>query len=357
MNKIDMATFAALGHECMKSTAFSDKGDTHYTLIATRDTEVVRHLIGIQRIGLAMINSIAPPFEWRVLKNGEGAIFKDTLGDWVFGLLTFLDREEFSESFPLHEFNPVSRRLLEMIDERQLIDKVRSPGWQISNDAKRSLMAELNRFVIDFREEFHQEELEARMKNYLARSTQIEQGLRSLISAAVERTPHIMAIRMDLAYKPQASLPDGPESLDLDEANSHRDELLMIAREYFGESLLSCAWKLEHCREKAYGFHMLFIFDGRKDSDDLANARLIGDVWDVRVTKDAGIHLCYNANDKVSKTYGLGVISCSDTEALSHFTEQVVSSMARTDYFLKIRSELAEQAFGMASFTPKCHTT
>ncbi len=79
MNKIEMATFAALGHECMKSTAFSDKGDTHYTLIATRDTEVVRHLIGIQRIGLAMINSIAPPFEWRVLKNGEGAMFKDTL--------------------------------------------------------------------------------------------------------------------------------------------------------------------------------------------------------------------------------------------------------------------------------------
>ena len=93
------------------------------------------------------------------------------------------------------------------------------------------------------------------------------------------------------------------------------------------------------------------------DSDDLANARLIGDVWDVRVTKDAGIHLCYNANEKVSKTYGLGVISCSDTEALSHFTEQVVSSMARTDYFLKIRSELAEQAFGMACFASKCHTT
>lgn len=314
MNKIDMETFSALGRECMKSTAFSVKGDTHYALVATRDTRVARHLIGIQRIGLAMINSVKPQFEWLVLKNGEGAIFKDTLGDWVFGLLTFLDREEFSESFPLHEFNPLSRRLLEMIDERQLIDKVRSPGWHSSDDSKRSLAAELNSFVIDFREEFHQEELDARMNDYLARSTQIEQGLRSLISDAVERTPHIMAIRMDLAYKPAASLPDGPGSVDLDEANLHRDELLMHLSEYFDQSILSCAWKLDHCQEKAYGFHMLFLLDGCKESDEAATARLISYMWDVGVTKDAGIHLSYNDDREISKMYELGVISSSDTE-------------------------------------------
>ena len=52
----------------------------------------------------------------------------------------------------------------------------------------------------------------------------------------------------------------------------------------------------------------------------------------------------------------LGVILHTDTEALRGFTEQVVSSMAKADYFLKIRSKLAHQAYAMAGFAPECQT-
>lgn len=346
MIRIDSDTLATWGQECLKSTAFSVVDGTRYVLQATRDTEVARHVIGIYRIGMSIADSINPPFTFRELKNGEVAVFKDSLGELVFGLLTHLEHEEFSESFPLHDLNPVCGRLLEMIEARQLVDRIRSPRWHLESDGKRSLVAELNGFVHDYREEICSDAFSARMNRYLAHSTEMEHELLSQIDHAFQRTSRATAIRMDLGYKPPEALPDGPGSVDLDEATSHRDVLLMALRNVFEDSLLSCTWKLEHCREKGYGYHVLFIFDARKVSDDLATGAAIGDAWDVAVTKGAGIHLSYNADYRISNAYRLGVISRRQTKAVRAFKEQTVTSMARGDFFMKIRPKLADQTFG-----------
>jgi len=47
----------------------------------------------------------------------------------------------------------------------------------------------------------------------------------------------------------------------------------------------------------------------------------------------------------------------TDTEALRGLTKEVVSSMAKADYFLKIRAKLAHQAYARAGFAPECQTT
>jgi hypothetical protein len=180
----------------------------------------------------------------------------------------------------------------------------------------------------------------------------MERGLLSLIDHAFQRTSQVMAIRIDLGYKPPESLPDGQESVNLDEAIANRDVLLKALRNVFEESLISCAWKLEHCREKGYGYHMLFLFDGCKVSDDLATGAVIGDAWDVAVTKGAGDHLCYNAYKRISNAYFLGVISRRHTKVIRSFKERVVSSMARADFFSQINSGMADQAFGMVRYEP-----
>lgn len=346
MIRIDSDTLATWGQKCLKSTAISVVDGTQYVLQATCDTEVARHVIGIYRIGMSIAELINPPFTFRELKNGDVAVCKDSVGELVFGLLTHLECEEFSESFPLHELNPVCGRLLEMIEERQLVDKIRSPRWRLDSDGKRSLVAELNSFVDGYRQEILSDAFSARMNRYLAHSTEIERGLLSQIDHAFQRTSRAMAIRMDFGYKPPEALPDGPGSVDLDEATSHRDVLLMALRNVFEDSLLSCTWKLEHCREKGYGYHVLFILDACKVSDDLATGAVIGDAWDVAVTKGAGIHVSYNADSRISNAYGLGVISRRQTQAVRAFKEQTVTSMVRGDFFMQIRPELAAQTFG-----------
>ena len=352
MIKIDMDTLNTWGNECLKSTAFSEKEDTKIVLRATRDTTAARHLFGIQRIGLAMADSINPPFEWRLLENGKVAIFKDSLGDLVFGLLIHLEREEFAESFPLHEMNPVCGHLLEMIEARQLVDKIRSPQWHLDCDAKRSLVADLNSFVHDYREELGSEAFNRRMNHYLARSTEIEHGLLSMIDDAFQRAPQVMAIRMDLGYRPTESLPDGQDSVYLEDASAHRDVLLTALRNVFEDSLVACAWKLEHCREKGFGYHVLFLFDGCKVSDDVATCEVIGDAWDVAATKGAGAHLSYNAYRAISKAYCLGPISRRSTKAIRSFKERIVTSMAKTDFCMQIRPAKAAQTFGMVRHEP-----
>jgi hypothetical protein len=160
-----------------------------------------------------------------------------------------------------------------------------------------------------------------------------------------------MAIRMDLGYKKQLeSLPDGQGPVDLDEAISHREVLFMTLRNIFPESLISSAWKLEHCREKGYGYHLLLLFDGCLVSDDVGIARTIGDLWDVSVTQGAGVHLCLNAMDRNSTSYGLGVIFHRRTKVFRYFKERVITYMARANYFMQTRSEIADQAFGIVRF-------
>lgn len=352
MIKIDLNTLSTWSHEYFKSTAFSVKDDTHYVLHATRDTEVARHLFGIHRVVLEMVNSINPPFTLEVLKNGEEEVHMDSVGELVFGLLNCLDREQFSESFPLHELNPVYVRLFEMIDERRLIDKVRSLTWPLDTESKHSLLAELNSFVYDYREAFRSEAFEVRMNAYLARSTKMEHGLLSLIDHAFQHTSQVMAIRIDLGYLPPETLRDGQGFVNLDEAIAHRNVLLKALRNVFEESLVSCAWKLEHCREKGYGHHVLFLLDGCKVSDDVATGAVIGDAWDVAVTKGAGNHLCYNAYKRTSSAHSLGVISRRHTKVIRSFKKQVVISMARADYFMQINSGMADQAFGVVRYVP-----
>lgn len=59
----------------------------------------------------------------------------------------------------------------------------------------------------------------------------------------------------------------------------------------------------------------------------------------------------------VADISGHGVILHTNTEALRGLTEQVVSSMAKADYLLKIRSKMAHRAYAIAGYAPECQTT
>jgi hypothetical protein len=159
-----------------------------------------------------------------------------------------------------------------------------------------------------------------------------------------------MAIRMDLRYKvPQSlSLPDCHASVvDLDEAISHREVLLMELSNIFRESLISCAWKLEHCIQKGYSYHLLLLFDASSVSDGIATGRAIGELWDDSVTQGAGDHHNYYVDNEIWKCNGLGTISPGQAKAMSLFKERVVSRMVKADYFMQIREGTEDLAFGI----------
>lgn len=350
MIEIDDKTFLRLAQAYKRSTAYFLKDGSTYKLHATPATQVAQYAISVQRIALDIVSTNELPFEWRVHKDGYVELFLDSLGDLILGLLIRIDRDEFADSFPLYEFNPLWGRLLTMIDERQLIAKARSPIWKQDGEALCSLVDDLNLFIHDFRQECRSDQFASLLKGYMNRSSKNEHALRQLIDGAFERCSRIMAVRMNVGYKTYPDLlPNGQWSIELDTAIAHRETLMQVLKHAFRDSLISCAWKLEHCLEKGYGFHLLLLFDASKHSDDIAAGKAIGEAWDGEVTKGAGFNCCYNVSKgKLNFDY-LGVISRRHTKIIRLFTDRVVSYLAEGDYFMKIRSDMEDQAFGTVS--------
>lgn len=351
MFEINNKEFSALGRAYMRSTAFHVQSDSQYQLIMTKATAAANRVIAIQGIAMELIASSDLPFEWRMLGHNDVAMFRDSFGEALFGMLMDIDLEEFAYQFPLYEFNPVWGHLLAMIDERKLIDQVRSPRWKIDCDALMSLVDDLNLLIHDYREAFRSKEFENRFTNYLERSIRNEHALQQLIDGVFESYPRVMAIRMDLGYKKAPdSTSDGQSPDDLEAVTSDRDALLMEVRNVFRESLIACAWKLEHSRQKGHGYHVLFLFDGSKVSDDIVTGAALGEMWDRVVTQGAGGHYSYNANKGTANFDHVGLISRRQTRERRLFKACVLNYMVKADYFMQLRSELADQAFGIVRF-------
>lgn len=351
MFEINNKEFSALGRAYMRSTAFHVQSDAQYHLIMTKATVAANRVIAIQNIAMELIASNDPPFEWRTLGRNDVALFGDSFGTAIFGMLMEIDLGEFAEQFPLYEFNPVWGHLLAMIDERKLIEQVRSPRWKIDGDTLMSLVDDLNLWIHDYREAFRSQEFEHRFKRYLKRSISNEGALQQLLDGAFECYPLVMAIRMDLRCKNAPdSTPDGQSPDDLEVVSSHRDAFLTEARHVFSESLIACAWKLEHSQQKGHGYHVLFLFDGSKVSDDVVTGVALGEMWDRAVTQGAGGQYSYNANKGTANFDHVGLISRRQTRVQRLFKECVLNYMVKADYFMQVRTELADQAFGIVCF-------
>lgn len=351
MFEVNHQESSALGRAYMRSTAFYVQSDAQYQLIMTKATTVANRVIAIQNIAMELIATNDLPFEWRTLGRNDVALFRDSFGAAIFGMLMEIDLGEFAEQFPLYEFNPVWGHLLAMIDERKLIEQVRSPRWKIDGDALMSLVDDLNLWIHDYREAFRSQEFEHRFKRYLERSISNEGALQQLLDGTFECYPRVMAIRMDLRCKNAPdSTPDGQSPDDLEVVSSHREAFLTEARHVFSESLIACAWKLEHSQQKGHGYHVLFLFDGSKVSDDVVTGVALGEMWDRAVTQGAGGHYSYNANKGTANLDHVGLISRRQTREQRLFKECVLNYMVKADYFMQVRTELADQAFGIVCF-------
>jgi hypothetical protein len=350
MFEINNEDLSAFGGAYLRSTAFFVQNGTQYQLVTTKSTTIANHAATNQCIALEIIQSNDLPFKWVLSKNGKVTMYSDPLGRSILEMLIHIDLEDYSNHFPFYEFNPIWERMLVLIDERKLIEQIKSPK-RVDSEALVSLVDDLNLFVYDFREEMRSKEIERRFTRYLERSIRNEHALQQLIDGAFERYPRLTTIRMDLGYKKAPDLPPDVQSIDdLEEVVSHRDALLMEVRKIFPVSLIACAWKLEHCQQKGYGYHVLFLFDGTKVSDDIATGTALGEVWDRAVTKGAGVHYNHNANKKTVNFNHVGVISHRHTKVQRMFKERVLNYMAKADYFMQIRSDLADQAFGIVCF-------
>lgn len=76
----------------------------------------------------------------------------------------------------------------------------------------------------------------------------------------------------------------------------------------------------------------------------------LGEMWDRAVTQGAGGHFSYNANKGTTNLDHVGLISRRQTREQRLFKACVLNYMVKADYFMQVRTELADQAFGIVCF-------
>ncbi|PUA19195.1 inovirus-type Gp2 protein [Glaciimonas sp. PCH181] len=110
-------------------------------------------------------------------------------------------------------------------------------------------------------------------------------------------------------------------------------------------------WRLEYREVKGYYFHMIFVFDGEKVSDDVKLAEEIGEYWCKYVNAESTLTISHqsvlidrnfiNYNEIYRNRTGCGmpILQRDDSELRRVFRKNALGYIAMADRFLMIKGE------------------
>ena len=334
--------------EFLKSTAtYRSNSQNEVELIFTSEATAAKAVIKLLSFCIDMARTKSVLFKSKAPNSKNTKIFNNKLGDTLLTFLLILDFDELRAYFPKHVFNPMLDRMILMLNERELVEKARSPGWRISPAAEQEFVDSLNEFADAYREEVNGKDFKVVLKNYQRRSRKNEKQLRGLIDNVFTAYPKVMVIRVDVAYKENHSSMHGYEKeLTLAQVRDHRKKLLKQINKKFGDSLITYAWKLEYGLKKGYHHHFLFFLDGAKRRQDVVIGKIIGDTWANVATEGLGIY--YNCNGKKEnyKELCVGIFGRGDIEMIRTLKDGVATYMSKVDFFMKFDSTTQFRSFG-----------
>lgn len=332
----------------LKSTAtYRKNSQNEVDLVFTSETTAAKAVIKLLSFCIDLARTKSVLFKSKAPNSKNTQIFNNKLGDTLLTFLLDLDFDELRAYFPKHVFNPMLDRMILMLNERELVEKARSPSWRINPVAEQEFVDSLNEFADAYREEVNGKDFKVVLKNYLRRSRKNERQLLGRIDNVFSAYPKVMVIRVDASYKENHSSMHGYEKeLTLSQVREHRQKLLKQINKKFSDSLITYAWKLEYGLKKSYHHHFLFFLDGAKVRRDVVIGKIIGDMWANVATE--GIGMYYNCNGKKEnyKELCVGVFGRGDIEMIRTLKDGVATYMSKVDFFMKFDSATKFRSFG-----------
>lgn len=337
----------------LKSTAtYRSNSQNEVELTFTSEATAAKAVIKLVSFCIDMARTKSVLFKSKAPNRKNTQIFNNKLGDTLLTFLLGLNFDELRAYFPKHVFNPMLDRMILMLNERELVEKARSPSWRINPVAEQEFVDSLNEFADAYREEVNGKDFKVVLKNYQRRSRKNERQLRGLIDNVFAAYPKVMVIRVDVAYKENHSSIHGYEKeLTLAQVRDHRKKLLKQINKKFSDSLITYAWKLEYGLKKGYHHHFLFFLDGAKLRQDVVIGKIIGDTWANVATEGLGMY--YNCNGKKEnyKELCVGIFGRGDIEMIRTLKDGVATYMSKVDFFMKFDSATQFRSFGKGAIS------
>nr|WP_314264053.1 inovirus-type Gp2 protein [uncultured Moellerella sp.] len=168
------------------------------------------------------------------------------------------------------------------------------------------------------------------------------------IDSLYQRYSKLLVVRVDLSYKSGIS-----HKVKAHHLRQHRQALYKAIN---SDPLFSCCigyiLKLEFGMEKGFHYHALFFFDGQKVRQDITLGKLIGELWQERITDMAGLYFNCNYQKEKYRELGIGLLKRTDMESKKGLLN-AVRYLCKTDAWVRLAVPELTRTFWRGEIKPR----
>ncbi len=194
-------------------------------------------------------------------------------------------------------------------------------------------------FISQFRNETWCDQLRENVNGYRSALMKNYNSMNNYIDALFEQNARLLAIRIDFGYGKRTN----PYSMTEEDIYNEYLQAKRDVTHFFSNTrsnslfdhMVGYVWKLEYGLDKGFHYHMLFFFDGSRVMRDVRIAMLLGEYWDIVITRGRGMYYNCNSIKGNYKVCGIGEINYFDSEKIADL-KYSVEYLTKPDYYGKI---------------------
>ncbi len=337
-----------IAHALLTTCLNVTETDNADTLVLDRKYDFVNKVRFIEEV--IKIHSKSPLF---VIKKSSNFDFHISESGKLFLKLIQDDPRWLEEHLPFYSFNPYVRLFL---DHAKTVDPYIFAPIRYSKTDSIKLIDTLNSLVSEIRAEAGSKKFQNDLKKHRRSARKNYSSFLSYLHNIFERHARLMVIRVDLGFnldfiRAHNANVDGivdPEKVRslYEFAKKGRNNFIRtLKRKVFPDSMLGYVWKLEYGLNKSLHFHFMLILNGAEVRGDVTIAKMIGDLWNNKITNGHGTYFNCNANKAGYKSCGIGNLQRINGELPDGLIKTALY-MTKTDYFIKAVAPDGGRVFG-----------
>lgn len=168
------------------------------------------------------------------------------------------------------------------------------------------------------------------------------------IDSLYQRYSKLLVVRVDLSYKSGIC-----HRVKAHHLRQHRQTLYKaINRNRLFSCCVGYILKLEFGIEKGFHYHALFFFDGQKVRRDITLGKLIGELWQERITDMAGLYFNCNYQKERYRELGIGLLKRADAESKKGLLN-AVRYLCKADAWVRLAVPELKRTFWRGEIKPR----
>jgi len=316
-----------------------DYFDSSYVYVCP-ERSVCADLVSLERLVKEVVSCGQVLFNVKT-KGWNSYLVYDALGREV---IRFIWREEWiRHHYPLHRFSPHVEAFFRC--SKEFRQKYYDPGVSGYLSEEVCGVAEsLNRMIEELKELVSSACFKAEINKHTRSSNKNRRSIVKYIDALFDSKSRLLVVRVDLGYEARVKRDGG--DISYTQAKEHREDFFKKLKKLFPNGdLVGYCWKLEFGISKSYHYHVIVFLDGAKRREDISLGRMIGEIWQEKVTLGRGVYFNCNSKKSAYRSCGIGMINHGEIEKRESLLK-AAAYLTKQEVYIKIALDGGGRCFG-----------